>query len=109
MKQSIKKDGSKHNFNSIYQATDNKFTRFIGGQSDSTLFDAYFEAPGSCFVTLTSKHFLQIGGSGTIRITGSAQETALTRVKLFSYTNQQLFEHGHSRGRIINQAHQVSL
>ena len=106
MKQSTLEDGSKENFNSIYQATKNEFTSFSNGQSESKLFDAYREASGSCFVTLSTKHFVQIGGSGSSKILGSRRtETALKNVKLFSYGNRQLFEHGHSRSR-MNQAHQ---
>ena len=99
MKQSTLEDGSKENFNSIYQATKNEFTSFSNGQSESKLFDAYREASGSCFVTLSTKHFVQIGGSGSRRT-----ETALKNVKLFSYENQNLFVHGWSRSlRLQNQ------
>ena len=105
MKQSTKEDGSKQNFNSIYQAAQNSFVNFNGGQSDLTLFGAYHEASGSCFVTLSSKHFLKIGGFSNTKILGSG----FKNVKLFSYKNRQLFEHGHSRGRDTSQAHQVRL
>ena len=106
MKQSTKEDGSKENFNSIYQATKYEFTSFFSGLSDSKLFNAYKEASGSCFVTLSTKHFVQIGGSGSSKILGPRRtEAALQNVKLFSYGNRQLFEHGHSRSR-MNQAHQ---
>ena len=103
MKQSDLEDGSQHNFNSIYQAASNQFTEFKTGRSDRILLDAYKSASGSCFVTLSTKHFLQIGGTDEDGNVG-------TTVKLFSYDNRNLFEIGHSRGRggrIINQGHQV--
>ena len=107
MKQSTLEDGGHENFNSIYQAELNEFTSFSSGQSDLKLFNAYKEASGSCFVTLSTKHFVQIGGSsGSSKILGPRRtEAALQNVKLFSYENRQLFEHGHSRSR-MNQAHQ---
>ena len=102
MKQSTLEGGTKQNFNSIYQADKNEFTSFSSGLSDLKLFNAYKEATGSCFVTLSSKHFLQIGGSsGPNKILGSGQ---VETVKLFSYENRKLFEIGRSRGRFMNQA-----
>ena len=112
MKKSTLENGTEVNFNSIYQADKNEFISFSTGESDfkpsfKKLFGAENEASGSCFVTLSSKHFLQIGGSsGTTKIVGPAHhtETALRRVKLYSFTNRQLLELGHSRGRFMDQA-----
>ena len=106
MKKGInEEDNSAEYFTSIYQAETNEFTDFVGGnkgRSDLKLTAAYNKAVGSCFVTLTSKHFLQIGGND--------QGVASTNVQLFSYVDRQLFEHNHfrGRGRIVNQEHQVS-
>ena len=98
MKQSTLENGKKVDFNSIYQADKNKFTSF------KKLTRKKREPSGSCFVTLSSKHFLRIGGSsGPPKIIGSEHtETALKSVKLFSYENRQLLVHG-TRGGLVNQ------
>ena len=85
---------------SIYQAKESSFTTLESDTAQSKFLKAYRQAKGSCFVTLGSKHFLQIGGSGPIKHLGSRQkQTALKNVNLFSYENRQLFQQGKSRAR----------
>ena len=93
-----RKENEPHNNNvwyesiSVYHAEESSFTTLRkNGMSQSKLLKAYREAKGSCFVTLNSKHFLQIGGSN--------EGLPVTTVKLFSYENRKIFVLGEQRGR----------